>query len=292
MKNVRLVLIIISLLYGSCIFNVQATDSAKQKVEIPFNFRKTNNGDVYVIAHRGAHNGIPENSLAAYQKAIDLGCDFVEIDVRTTKDGKFVSVHNSTIDAYVESKTGKVSEMTLAELRALDIGCRVGNKWKGTQIPTFEEIVELCQNKIGIYLDLKDAPIEELMAILKKYNMEKDVIWYIPASYIPQIDDVNKLFANSFLMPDPGPVKNIGKVLSAVKTCVIASDMGELSKLFVETAHQNNAMVFVDEKSGTDEEWTQILDWKTDGIQTDRPEELISFLKKREKQNIQIKNQL
>jgi len=50
------------------------------------------------------HNGIPENSLAAYQKAIDLGCDFVEIDVRTTKDGRFVSVHNSTIDSYVEGK--------------------------------------------------------------------------------------------------------------------------------------------------------------------------------------------
>ncbi|MFP6616763.1 MAG: glycerophosphodiester phosphodiesterase [Candidatus Hydrogenedentota bacterium] len=45
------------------------------------------NGGIYVIAHRGAHQGIPENTLEAYQKAIDLGCDFVEIDVRTTKDG-------------------------------------------------------------------------------------------------------------------------------------------------------------------------------------------------------------
>jgi|GEM_PF-3563182 len=43
------------------------------------------NGNTYVIAHRGAHVGIPENSLPAYQKAIDLGCDFVEIDVRTTR---------------------------------------------------------------------------------------------------------------------------------------------------------------------------------------------------------------
>ncbi len=283
MKKLRFVLIIISLLYGSCIFNVQATDLVKQKVEIPSHFRKANNGDVYVIAHRGAHNGIPENSLAAYQKAIDLGCDFVEIDVRTTKDGKFVSVHNSTIDSYIEGKTGRVSTMTLAELRALDIGSRVGPQWKGTQIPTFEEILELCQNNIGIYLDLKNAPVPELMKILKKYNMEKDVVWYIPASYISQIDDVNKEFANSFLMPDPGSARNISKVLSAVKTCVIASDMGELSNHFVEMAHKNNAMVFVDEKSGTEAEWEQILNWETDGIQTNRPEKLISFLKKRGK---------
>ncbi len=61
-------------------------------------FPEPKNGNTYVIAHRGAHNGIPENSLAAYQKAIDLGCDFIEIDVRKSRDGKMVSVHNSTID--------------------------------------------------------------------------------------------------------------------------------------------------------------------------------------------------
>lgn len=162
--------------------------------------------------------------------------------------------------------------MTLAELRSLDIGSRVGPQWKGTQIPTFEEILELCQSKIEIYLDLKDVPIPELMKILKYYNMEKEVIWYFPASFISQIDDVNKVCANSFLMPDPGPIQNISKVLSAVKICTIASDMGELSKHFVETAHSNIAMAFVDEKSGTEEEWTQILNWKTDGIQVNQSE--------------------
>ncbi len=280
MKNRLIGLFFISLMWSINITDVYATVLAKQKLDIPSNFRKAKNGDVYVIAHRGVHNGIPENSLAAYQKAIDLGCDFIEIDIRTTKDGKFVSVHNSTIDAYVEGKTGKVKEMTLKELKSLDIGSRVGASWKGTRIPTFEEILKLCKGKIGIYLDLKDAPVSELMTIIERYNMEKDVVWYFPASYIHRVNDINSLFANSFPMPDPGPARNINKVLSVVNTCVIASDMEELSKQFVETAHQNNAMVFVDEKSGTETEWTQILDWKTDGIQTDHPEKLISFLNK------------
>ena len=128
-------------------------------------FRKAKHG-VYVIAHRGAHVGIPENSLAAYQKAIDLGCDFVEIDVRTTKDGHFVSMHNSTIDEYVNGAKGKVSEHTLAELKLLDIGSRVGSEWKDTRVPTFEEILKLCQGKIGIYLDLKAASIPALVKII------------------------------------------------------------------------------------------------------------------------------
>jgi glycerophosphoryl diester phosphodiesterase len=71
---------------------------------------------IYVVAHRGAHNGIPENSLAAYRKAIDIGCGFVEIDILTTKDGRFVSIHNSTVDEYTDGIIGKVKDMTLTEL--------------------------------------------------------------------------------------------------------------------------------------------------------------------------------
>jgi len=234
---------------------------------------------VYVIAHRGAHIGIPENSLAAYQKAIDLRCDFVEIDVRTTKDGKFVSVHNSTIDDYVKGATGKVKDLTLAQLEALDIGSRVGPEWKNTRIPTFEQILKLCQGKIGIYLDLKDAPVPDLMKLIKKYHMERDVIWYIPSRYLMQMKNEKKAFGKSFPMPDPGPEKNLEKVLTKLKPAVIATDMGVLSRSFVEKAHQKNAKVFVDEDKGTEAEWNEILSWKTDGIQTNDPGKLIQFLK-------------
>lgn len=240
-------------------------------------FRKAKHG-TYVIAHRGAHNGIPENSLPAYQKAIDLRCDFVEIDLRTTKDGKFVSVHNSSVDGYVEEAKGLVRNMTLAELKAVDIGARYGGEFKNTRIPAFEEILQLCRGKIGIYLDLKDAAVPELMEIIRKYNMEQDIIWYIPASYLMELKEVDKLFGNSFPMPDPGSEKNLENVLYHLKFCAVATDMGELSQSFVATAHKFGAKVFVDEKEGTKSEWEKIIGWGTDGIQTDKPSELIQYL--------------
>jgi glycerophosphoryl diester phosphodiesterase len=250
-----------------------------QKTDPFQDFRKPKNG-VYVIAHRGAHEGIPENSLPAYQKAIDLGCDFVEIDVRTTKDGKFVSVHNSTIDNYVTGKTGNVNDLTLAELKMLDIGEKQGKEWKNLRIPTFEEILQLCKNKIGIYLDLKDAPVPELMELIRKYNMENDVVWYIPYQYLSQIENVNKLFGNSFPMPDPQSEENIKVAVEKIKAPLIATDMGELSQSFVNEAHKYGARIFVDEKEGTPAEWAKIIGWGTEGIQTDKPAELIEFLKK------------
>jgi glycerophosphoryl diester phosphodiesterase len=245
-------------------------------------FRKARNG-IYVVAHRGAHNGIPENSLAAYQKAINLGCDFVEIDVRTTKDGKFVSMHNATIDSYVTGKKGKVRDYTLAELLSLDIGSRTGPEWKDTRIPTFEQILQLCQGKIGIYLDLKDAAVAPLIDLIKKYGMDRDVLWYLTANRIKEIREIATLCPDCIPMPDAGPARNIDQVLNQVKTIMLATDMGQLTEEFVQNSHALNAMVTVDEKEGTESEWEQILHWKTDGIQTDRPEELIKFLNNRKK---------
>jgi len=240
--------------------------------------RKPRNG-IYVIAHRGVHHGIPENSLPAYQKAIDIGCDFVEIDVRTTRDGRFVSIHDSKIDDYAEGKKGKVNELTFDELRALDIGIRKGPQWKGTRIPSFEEILELCRGKIGIYLDLKSAPVDKLVEIIKRYGMEKDVIWYIPASDTKNINELRLICPECLPMPDPGAKNNIKAVREKFSSCVLATDLKQLDGEFVKIAHENNIKVISDDKEAKKDEWTKMIEWKTDGIQTDKPEKLISYLK-------------
>lgn len=251
--------------------------SAQNKLSPP------QNGETYVIAHRGVHNGIPENSLAAYQKAIDLGCDFVEIDVRTTKDGELVSVHNSTIDAYVPGETGKVKDFTLAELKALDIGSRVGEEWKDTRIPTLEEILEVCRGKIGIYLDLKEADPSVIIPMLRKYDMADRVVWFLYGLDRKNIQKIQKECPECIPMPDPGPEKNLQKMLDAYPFDVIGSGMRNYTKSFGKTAHRQGCRVFVDDSEDDMEalivEWKLMIEWKADGIQTDRPEELIQLLK-------------
>jgi len=261
------------------VFNINSEAKMTEK-NLTIRIRMPKNG-VYVIAHRGAHIGIPENSLAAYQKAIDLGCDFVEIDVRTTKDGQFISMHNESVSQYDSTKSGRVTDLSFSEIRALDIGSRVGPQWKNTKVPTFEEILILCHGKIGIYLDLKAASIPGLVVIIRKYGMERDILWYISSSDMKSLKQLVAVCPECLPMPDPGPKSNIESVLNQVGAKVLATDMGELSEDFVKIAHRNNSMVITDEKAGTSAEWNQILEWKTDGIQTDRPEELIAFLKKR-----------
>lgn len=237
--------------------------------------RTPNHGGVYVVAHRGAHDdGRPENTLAAYQRAIDLGCDFVEIDLRTTKDGQYVSIHNNTVDAYTKDAQGEVSDFTLAELKAMDIGSRAGDEWKNERIPTLEEILDLCKGKIGIYMDLKQADTKEVADIISEYGMAHDVIWYASSGELLALADH---CPECLPMPDPGAERALPRLIERHQPKVIAAVWRHYSPTFVQTCHEAGAIVIVDESDPSC--WEDAIAWGSDGVQTDRPEKFIEFLK-------------
>lgn len=257
----------------SAIFAAEPLDTVVRELALP----SPRHAGIYVVAHRGAHLGIPENTLAAYQKAIDLGCDFVEIDVRATKDAQLVSIHNSTVDAYTTGAEGPVRNFTLAQLKALDIGSRVGLQWREERVPTVEEIFRLCQGKIGVYLDVKEpAVIPALLALVRRYGFERRALWY---TGLPQQKSIQKECPECLLMPDPGPEKNLQALFTelAPPPRIIASVMKFCTPSFVEFAHARGAIVITDEASAAD--WPAMRDSKMDGIQTDDPAGLIAFLR-------------
>lgn len=249
---------------------------AAQAVSAPVLPREPKQGGVYVVAHRGVHEGIPENTLAAYQKAIDIGADFVEIDLRETRDGKFVSVHNADLDDYTEDASGPVSGYTLAELQAFDIGSRVGPEWAAERIPGFEDILELCRGRIGIYLDMKQGDVEKAAAIVREYGLTKEVLWYVGGAPLRKLKEY---CPECVIMPDPGSERNLGRILEAVSPKVVASVWENMSATFAETCHAAGAKVIVDDDGpGT---WDTLLGWGVDGIQTDHVADLIARLRER-----------
>lgn len=92
-------------------------------------------GHFLTLAHRGASGYAPENTLAAFDKAIELGADMIETDVRQTKDGHLVLFHDPSVKRTTNGQ-GLVSELTLAELKALDAGSWFGREFAGQRIPT------------------------------------------------------------------------------------------------------------------------------------------------------------
>jgi glycerophosphoryl diester phosphodiesterase len=108
--------------------------------------------DVVLVAHRGGiTEGHPENTLAAYRHAIKLGVDAIEIDLRATRDGEIVILHDETLDRTTNRK-GRVEDYTLAELKQLDAG-------GGQRIPTYMEVLQLVAGtRVKLLLDIKESP--------------------------------------------------------------------------------------------------------------------------------------
>jgi glycerophosphoryl diester phosphodiesterase len=110
---------------------------------------------VLVIAHRGASGNAPENTLAAFRKAVALGATFIETDLHLSRDARFVAIHDATVNRTTNGQ-GAVHDMTLADLRKLDAGSWFGSEFAGQRIPTLEEILEFSKkNDVVFYLEIK-----------------------------------------------------------------------------------------------------------------------------------------
>ena len=108
-----------------------------------------------IIAHRGASGNAPENTLAAFRKAVALGATFIETDLQLSRDARFVAIHDATVNRTTNGQ-GAVHDMTLADLRKLDSGSWFGSEFAGERIPTLEEILEFSRkNDVVFYLEIK-----------------------------------------------------------------------------------------------------------------------------------------
>lgn len=135
-------------------------------------------GNVMNIAHRGASSYAPENTLLAFQKAIDLGANYLELDLHLSKDGHMVVIHDNTVNRTTNG-TGKISELNLIELKELDAGSHKGIQFKGEKVPELKEVFDLVQNdEIKLIIEVKKGSgIEEkLISLIINYQLQNRVI--------------------------------------------------------------------------------------------------------------------
>ena len=133
-----------------------------------------------VTAHRGYSTAAPENTLPAFQLAIDHHSDRAELDVQMTKDGVVMVTHDTSLRRCT-GRNANIYDLTFAQVRELDAGRWFSARYAGTQIPTLEEVLDLCKGKIQLNIEIKpNAATPELEAetvrIIRKKGFEKDCV--------------------------------------------------------------------------------------------------------------------
>ncbi len=131
-----------------------------------------------VSAHRGNSSEAPENTLIANQLAIESGADYLECDVRRTKDRVMVTLHDASLNRTTNAR-GYLRDMNYADLASVDAGypSRFGNKYKGEKIPTLEEVLRKAKGKIRVEIEIKETGLaDDVVKLVRKLKMEKEVI--------------------------------------------------------------------------------------------------------------------
>lgn len=233
-----------------------------------------------VIAHRGDHNKVPENTLESVKAAIKSGADYVEVDLRTTKDGHRVILHDASVDRMTNG-VGKVKDLTLQELRELVVSDKDHPVRKKFRIPTFADVLKASRGKINIYLDFKDADVAATYNQIREAGMERQVVVYVNS--VPQYKEWKKVA--------PG-IPLIASAIEEVKTkeeLAFFLDQANIEVLdnvydkdMVATANEAGVAVWLDVQSDVENEtdWNTALQKGIQGIQTDHPGELIAYLNK------------
>jgi glycerophosphoryl diester phosphodiesterase len=157
---------------------------------------KKSENDILIIGHKGASSIAPENTLKAFQKAIELKADYVEFDIHITKDGKIVIIHDS--DKFnATGVKGLIEDMTLDQIKSLDAG-------EGEKIPTIRELISIVRKKIGLQIEIKSINLlDKLIHILREENL---ISTSIVSSFI-----LNELLKLKLLEPS----LKVGLLLSA-----------------------------------------------------------------------------
>jgi glycerophosphoryl diester phosphodiesterase len=225
---------------------------------------------VTIFAHRGAAAVAPENSLAAFRLAGRMRTDYVELDVQESSDGVVVVVHDSDL-MKVGGSPLKIWEATAEQLRAVDIGSRVGAEFKDERVPTLAEALDACKGVSRVDIELKsyghDQSLEErVVAIVEAAGMENSIVTMsLDRDMVRKMKSLRPAWTSGLLT-----AKAIGD-LTGVPADFLAVEKSMATRRFIWAAHRAGKPVYV---------WTlddparmiRMIGLGVDGLITNRPD--------------------
>jgi glycerophosphoryl diester phosphodiesterase len=119
---------------------------------------KLQSGRILLGGHRGNADEFPENTLASFRSAIDLGVDVIECDVHLTGDGQLAVIHDHLLDRTTNGH-GLVRDLRMAEIKQLDAGSWKASQFAGERVPTLAEVLDLARGRVGVAIEIKNLPL-------------------------------------------------------------------------------------------------------------------------------------
>ena len=246
------------------------------------------NGDgFWVIAHRGVSGSYPENTLSAFQAAIDIRAEMVELDISTSKDGIPVTVHDRTVDRTTDFE-GDVQSFSLEELKRMEVGAWFSEEFRGEEFPTLKNSLELMKDKIAVNIEIKTEAVsdeteggvvDKALQVVKDLDMTSSVIFSsFDYRVMEQLNVLDHKMAKALLYEASQSAELLpSELVQKYKVDIFNCSYKQLSKEWINDLQKHKIPYFV-YTVNEPELMRELIEKGVSGIFTDFPKELIRIV--------------
>jgi glycerophosphoryl diester phosphodiesterase len=228
---------------------------------------------VQVVCHRGANEVAPENTRAAAQQCIDWGVDYVEVDVRTSKDGVLYILHDAKVDRTTDGE-GLIAQMTSEEIDKLDAGGWFDPKFVGERVPRLEPYLEWIKGKAKVYFDVKACDIKQLVDLVYAVGMEKDCFfWFDNAKKAEEFRKLDQKLPLKVNVKNAAEVANVYDKLAAN---IVEVGVAQLSPELKDACKERGIEVMVLQTKKDPEAFRKIVEWEADLVNLDHADAFLA----------------
>ena len=237
-----------------------------------------------ILAHRGACYAAPENTMAAFRLAAEMGADGLELDAQLCKDGEAVVIHDFTVDRTTDGR-GRVKDFTLAELQALDAGGWYAAQFAGQRVPTLAQVLHELGPRLTLNIELKTVTLRSdgLEAEVVRLVEDTGLVYrVIVSSYNPvalwRVRRLNPYVSTGILYaPDLPRYLRDRWLQPLVRPAALHPRWDMLNEQTVAAAHRQGLKVIPWTCDKPDAMW-RLVGWEVDAIITGRPDLLYDLL--------------
>jgi glycerophosphoryl diester phosphodiesterase len=218
---------------------------------------------VEVVCHRGANAVAPENTRAAAERCIAWGAHYVEVDVRTSKDGVLYNLHDSTVNRTTNG-SGRLRDLLGEEIDCLDAGSWFSPEFAGEKLPLLEALLEAIRGRAGVFFDVKDADIHEVVAMVRRVGLEQDCFfWFDTEVKTREFRDLNTGFA---LKINAATVEEIAIAASEYHAKIIEVGLDTISEDMVIACRERDLKLMVLQMENDPVAFRSIIEWRADMV--------------------------
>lgn len=234
--------------------------------------------DIEIVVHRGANALAPENTIASAFAALDYGAEWIEVDVRKSKDGVLFNLHDETLDRTTNG-SGKLADMLSRDVRKLDAGSWFGPQFAGLSVPTIAEMLDTLHGKAKVFFDVKrGTPIPALVSLVReKGYADKSFFWFGDEQMLREFVSIApemKVKVNA------GDIARLKYWQSICKPSYVEIAPEKITAKFSSYCHRHGIRVMAACQEDDTSQFQLVIDKKADMVNLDRPEVFLPLLHK------------